>query len=715
MFVVSTSICLAIVVITLTRLVPLERYKDLFFWVLIANFLPIFLVVFLQYSNTFRPLKADTRQASPLTRQFAKLFSLIAILPVVFVAVFLGASFNRGMENWFSTQVSAVIEQSASISQSNQDAVADDIRLDIGVMAIDLNRAYLGFKNEPEVFERFLLEQASFRNFTGAVIINAEGNILASSDSVVRRVYEPPSSDMLFTASSGDVSVQLSNETSRFWALYKLVDFEDGFLYTVRPINPILLDSLVGSQTALENYRAAEKLSQSLQLILLLGFVQLTALILVMFVRIGVLLADDIAGPILILADAADKVRQGDLTVHLDVPPDNNEVAELTSTFNNMTAQLKAQTAELERREEEALERRNFTETVLENVRSGVVRTDNGLRLTLTNSVARNAFRKMSSNDCQNLRDVSQQLADVAQTAIDTESSVSEALVMTFSDGVQKHYLVRAEPIDEVFSDVVLTFDDTTDLVTSQRQLAWRDVARRVAHEIRNPLTPIQLSAERLGRKYRKLIPEDDTVFERCLDTITRQVDDIGRMIGEFTSFARMPKPEVTKFDFIDLCERKVFDARLAMPDISYDLVFEERPVFLTGDERLLGQVFTNILKNAGEALNSGGMSGKDRKSVCTTIRQTTTHITIEIEDNGPGFPTEERHKILEPYVTSRDEGIGLGMAIVNRIILDHDGQLTLMDRRDGDKGARVDIRLPISGPRSRHSEDKQSSEETLI
>ena len=275
---------------------------------------------------------------------------------------------------------------------------------------------------------------------------------------------------------------------------------------------------------------------------------------------------------------------------------------------------------------------------------------------------------------------------------------------------------MRAVPSHEDELGCILTFDDTTRLISAQRQTAWRDVARRVAHEIRNPLTPIQLSAERLRRRYRKSIDEDDQVFDRCIDTIFRQVSDIGRMVEEFSTFARMPKPEVKAFDLIEQVRECVFAARLSKPNIEYDYQTNQKEIQIFGDSRLLSQALTNLLKNAGEAversLEADDECESRSPSVTTDIQVTDDYVILDIEDTGPGFPKANRHHFLEPYYTTREQGVGLGLAIVNRIVEDHGGQLTLLDRRDEMRGARVCIQLPLSGPSDETVESWTLSEE---
>ncbi len=713
LFLVASITAVVVTLVSFVGFGPITPASRSMIWLLVINFVLIGILAFSVGIDYFRlrPQNSSVGQGK-LARRFTTLFSLAAIVPAIFVAVFLGTSLNRSIDSWFSDRIQNIVENSASVSRSNLQTIADDIRLDMGIMAIDLNTAVVGFETEPDVFARFLQEQALFREFTSALILDSSGSILLASDPQSRRSFEPPAYDMFETADSNDVAVELSNATSQFWALYKLEDFDDAYVYTARPIHSALLESFVNSEQALSDYRVAEERSRRLEVIFMLGFVQITALILLFVVRYGVQAADEITRPIARLADAADDVRKGDLTVQVKMPKQDNEISELTASFNAMTTRLRGQRDEIDRAHDEALERTRFIEAVLQGVSAGVVRLDHDLTVTLANPSACTMFEALGSVEPVSLQIVSPEFARLAQEAIHHGEARSTTIVLNDEEG-QRHFLIRAEPTSDEPPGCILTFDDTSRLIAAQRQTAWRDVARRVAHEIRNPLTPIQLSAERLRRRYRKLVDDDDTVFDKCVDTISRQVGDIGRMVEEFSSFARMPKPEFEKYDLVGLVSNCVFSARLSKPDIDYELKSELPGIEVFGDQRLISQAVTNILKNAGEAVERAA-DDRDELSVVTTIRLADNEIEIDFEDSGPGFPAENRHRILEPYVTTREQGVGLGLAIVNRIIEDHGGRLSLLDRLDGKPGARVAVRLPLNGPAEDLANNWLSPEEHL-
>ena len=706
-FLLASFIAVIVTLVSFSGFGPIRPASASMIGLQIINFILIGVLAFYVGRDFFALSKNGeavdgTRGSGKLARQFALSFGLAAIAPAILVALFLGTSLNRGIENWFSERIQSIVETSANVARSNLQSIADDTRLDVGIMGLDLNAAVIGFETEPDVFAEFLVQQASFREFPGAFLLNESGDIVLATDAASRRAFVPPLSEMFETANLGDVAVRLDNSSSQFWALYKLQAFDATYLYTARPIDRGMLESLVQAEQTVSDYRVAEERSRRLQIIFLLGFIQITALILLFFLRFGVRSAAEISSPILRLADAADDVRRGYLKAQVPMPTSDNEVADLTASFNAMTRQLLEQRDTIDLAHREAIERSRFIETVLEGVSAGVIRTDENLNLTLVNRSAKQMFPQLECEDAVFLGDVLPEFAQLATDAM-AENVRREKTIVMDEDGAQTHFVLRVSPATGQEPGCIITFDDNTRLISAQRQTAWRDVARRIAHEIRNPLTPIQLSTERLKRRYRKVVAEDDTVFDKCTDTILRQVSDIGRMVEEFSSFARMPKPELREFDFMEIVRSAIFGNRLTLPEIRISLHASEQQINIWGDDRLLGQVLTNLIKNAGEAVRRRS-EGADLESlpepcIDVSVEVIGNSIVAEIEDTGPGFPQENRSQFLEPYFTTREQGVGLGLAIVNRIVLDHGGHLTLLDRRDGEIGARVAVQLPISGP----------------
>jgi two-component system nitrogen regulation sensor histidine kinase NtrY len=373
-----------------------------------------------------------------------------------------------------------------------------------------------------------------------------------------------------------------------------------------------------------------------------------------------------------------------------------DEIADLADAFNQMTDRLSRQTGALDRARIEAETRSAFIEAVLAGVEAGVVRVGADLRITVANASAQTLLGFVHhSAVATELSAVAPEFVAATRRAIETGQSVDTSFRRVTEAGAM-HLQVRVAPEYEA-RGAVITFHDTTRLVLGQRQAAWRDVARRIAHEIRNPLTPIQLSAERLRRRFSGQIQTDRETFERCTETITRQVADIGRMVEEFSGFARMPKPTFGSFNLIDMVQAVAFSQRMATPAISVNVNTPPKVIAMMGDERMLAQALTNVVKNAAEAVERQIEAGEAKTGAVTLdVYEDGDEVQVTIRDNGPGFPVEDRDRLLEPYVTTRKNGVGLGLAIVSRIVEDHGGRIWLGDNDLAASGARVDIRMPM-------------------
>jgi two-component system, NtrC family, nitrogen regulation sensor histidine kinase NtrY len=372
-----------------------------------------------------------------------------------------------------------------------------------------------------------------------------------------------------------------------------------------------------------------------------------------------------------------------------------DEIAALGNTFNKMTGELQFQRIAIEQAREEAESRSAFIRAVLEGVSAGVVSLDDSATVRAANGSAARLLR-LEEGELEGL--------DFSLTVPEFASIVARARQGLPAQG-QAERLVGAETllfdVRAAFAgeDLVVTFDDVSGLLAAQRQAAWKDVARRIAHEIKNPLTPIQLSAERLKRKYGESVVGDRETFVRLTDTIVRQVTDIGRMVDEFSAFARMPAP---RFEVDDICEalrQAVFAQRIASPDIDVTSALPPEPIMVSMDTRLITQAFANILKNAAEGIATRGAKAGDSVigEIHASLRLEGGKAHIDIIDNGVGFPVQDRRRLLEPYMTTRAKGTGLGLAIVARAFEEHGGGLELADRSDGQKGACVRMSIPLA------------------
>ncbi|WP_147372296.1 sensor histidine kinase NtrY-like [Henriciella barbarensis] len=694
LFLVAAFLAAAVTFVAVSGMDPIEPVSRDVQAMIIANTLIIITlgIIVVQRYRASRTLEKGA-EGNRLARRFLLLFSLSAVIPALVVSVFLWAAISRGFDTWFGERVFTLVEQTATVARENVDEYSDALEEDTRLAASDINNALEGLTQEPEAFSSYLGMQALIRNMRVGYVIDREGRPLAigenaSNDSLYRR----PTPDMFDEADAGEVYLSLFEAEGFTTSLIKLGGMENAYLYLAKPLDRDAFARLRRAEQALEEYRIAGDMSSRSQALFFVAYGQIVALVLLMAIRLALEAASRITGPIGRLANAAQSVRDGDLDIRVPLPQGEDEVRALTRSFNVMTEQLGAQRSALIYAREEAEDRRLFLETLLEEVSAGVIRIDESFVVTLANPSAQKLLEAEPPIDGCHLSEIAPAFMPHVEEAMATRLPIDASLDMRTAGGA-RHFRLKAAR--DSTGGLVLTFDDATRLVTAQRQLAWRDVARRIAHEIRNPLTPIQLSAERIRRRYSQYIPEDDTVFDKCTDTILRQVSDIGRMVEEFSGFARMPKPTLESFDLAQLIDETGFSQQVVSPDIDVEIKHVRKPLIISADERLLGQAIGNIVKNAAEAIERRPENDEAKGGIEITTEDTEDFITIIIEDNGPGFPEEARERLLEPYVTTREKGTGLGLAIVNRIIVDHGGAIQLQERDESRSGAKVRITLP--------------------
>ena len=464
------------------------------------------------------------------------------------------------------------------------------------------------------------------------------------------------------------------------------------FLVTGHAIDLKVVDYIKSIEFAGKFYAQIEQALRRSQLVIFLICGAIALLMLLAAVWLAILFATRLTEPIGGLMAAAERVRDGDLAARVEEGPPNDELGQLARSFNRMTSQIEQQRGELVDANKELDTRRRLTDAVLAGVSAGVLSIDGKGIVTRAN---RSALELMALPEDgvldRPLVDLMPEIAPLAAQAAERPDRAIQGQMETLQHGTRRLLLVRISASSDTGS--VVTFDDVTDLMSAQRMAAWGDVARRIAHEIKNPLTPIQLSAERLKRRYLKQIKDDPETFSICTDTIIRQVGDIGRMVDEFSSFARMPRPTVQPEDAKELCQQALFLQRNGNATIRYLPTLPDGPVPLICDRRQISQVLTHILKNAAEAIE-----GRDEQTgqalppgeISLTLHDDGATVSIVVTDNGKGLPQEGRDRLTEPYMTTRSKGTGLGLAIVKKIMEDHGGSLMLGDREGG--GARISL-----------------------
>jgi two-component system nitrogen regulation sensor histidine kinase NtrY len=626
--------------------------------------------------------------------RFVRLFALAAVVPAAVVFIFYGVLVSRGVENWFSERVQTVVENAATVFRSYVDEQTRYIVEHVTPMAADLNREAGALQARPDQVDQYLGALASYHAFPAAYLIDRQGRVLARVESPDAPPYVVPPKAGFDAADAGEIYVPDFGGADVMRAVYRLNAYEDVYLYVARPLREGIINYLRQAEGSLVSYRDVAQNRERIQTIFALSYAETALLVLVGAVWLGLGAANAISAPVARLVQAAGRVAGGDLDARVDADGDPEEIAVLSRAFNSMTHDLQAQQEALRRAGEEAESRRLFIETVLAEVSAGVIGLDRRGRISVANRQAALLLALPGDHGRgRKLADVAPEFAEVAAGAGRGGEAEEEVDVVRGRDS--RRLRVRASHSE---GGLVLTFDDITRLLTAQRNAAWRDVARRIAHEIKNPLTPIQLSAERLRKKYRKDIAEAELeTFDRCTDTIVRQVGDIGRMVDEFSAFARMPAPKFAQVDAEELLRAAVFAQRVASPELTVELEEPTPDVMLLADGRMLGQALTNVLKNAAEAVEARrARSPRLKGRIVARLTMQDGQAAFEVEDNGVGLPDKDRDRLTEPYVTTREKGTGLGLAIVKRILEDHGGELELADARSG-QGALAVLRLPAA------------------
>ncbi len=630
------------------------------------------------------------------------LFSLVAVTPAILVAIFSALFLHIGVRAWFDERVRTALDESLAVAEAYLGEHQQNIRADALAMVADINRdPYV--ESTPGRLGQILAAQTAIRGLTEAMVLDGVGRVSARSALTFSLEFDTIPEDALARARAGEVVVLTSDSDDRVRALVKIERLVDTFLYVGRFVEQQVVVHMNRTREAVDEYRRLQGSLSQVQ-IMLAGIFGLVALLLLLAsIWVGLVLATQLWEPISALIAAAERVRAGDLGVRVDEGAPADELGTLSRAFNRMTGQLAEQRRELVEASRQIDERRRFTEAVLDGVSAGVVGLDAEGRVHLPNRVAAVLLGlDLDQALGQRFATLVPEAAGLLAAAMADAGRVHQAQIVLEREPAPRTLLVRiaGEPGEGgAAGGFVVTFDDITELLSAQRKAAWADVARRIAHEIKNPLTPIQLSAERLKRKYLREVVSDPETFAACTDTIVRHVGDIGRMVDEFSAFARLPAPILRQETLQELVREAVLLQANANPAIAFDSMLPEAPVTVTCDARQVVQSLTNILKNAVEAIEArhaaqGESAAPGRIEVTLAIED--DRAVIEVADNGRGLPREGRDRLTEPYVTTRDKGTGLGLAIVRKVMEDHGGFLALADREGG--GARVRLIFPLGG-----------------
>ncbi|MEM8812915.1 MAG: PAS domain-containing sensor histidine kinase [Pseudomonadota bacterium] len=654
------------------------------------------------------------RAAARLHIRIVSLFSFLAVVPAVFVAIIASITLDRNLDRWFSARISQIIGNSESLAEAYVEEHGRVLQANMLAMAADIDRARQIYEFSPSQFDRIMLTLTTIRQMPVSFIVNGAGEVVLRT--VVDATVTPlmPSPDSLAKAAEGEPVIFLPGDSGQVGGLMKLKAYDDFYLFVVRRLDPKVTEFFRLVQQDAQQYRDLERSRQSIQVANALLYIGVAMMLLLAAIWVGLGFSDRLVTPIRRLITAADQVSRGNLHVQVPVKEREGDFANLGAMFNTMTQQLRTQRDEILSASEQDNRRRRFTETVLSGVTASVIGIDSTGTVTIANPSALDLFETTEGDLIGTpLTNIVPELEDFLAAVLMSERPVPPKQVSIMRG--QRTRILTARATGNVVRDpsatIVITLDDISDLVSAQRSAAWADVARRIAHEIKNPLTPIQLSAERIRRRYGKKIGEDTGVFDQCVDTIVRQVGDIGRMVDEFSSFARMPKPVMAERDLGAIVREAVFLQSVGFSDIDFETDIVETDLTGQFDERLIVQAISNLVKNAGEAVSGTRLSHGERGKVVVSVRKTGADFVIDVCDNGAGFPVEARENLLEPYMTTREKGTGLGLAIVRKIIEEHNGRIELLDApsvAEGGQGALVRITLsplPAGGTTSETSD----------
>jgi len=641
------------------------------------------------------------------------IFSFLTVTPAIIMTIFSVFFLHFGIQNWFSGQVRTAINESQAVAEAYLREHQQVIRADILAMAGDIDRQAGMLIGNSDALEKVVETQSLLRNLSEAMIFDTNGRVLARSSLTFTLAFETIPDYLIERADQGEVLVLTRESDDRVRALVKLNNFSNGtYLFVGRMVDPTVLGHLNDTREAVAKYSSLERERSDLQLKAMMIFIIAALLLLFAAIWLGLSFSRHLVAPVIEMIKAADRVRAGDLTARVEESTEQDEFGVLGKTFNKMTEQIREQRNELILTNRQLDERRRFTETVLSGVSSGVIGVDEKGIITLANSSALGLLRQESDDLVE--KDILKVLPDLGEylaQSFDKPGKITQAEIPFLrDDGNRRTFLARitvdkSEDTKDAPKRAVITFDDITELEAAQRKAAWADVARRIAHEIKNPLTPIQLSAERLRRKYLGQITEDPETFSRCTDTIIQHVEDIGRMVSEFSSFARMPEPVMKNNDIVKQLKDMVVMQQQAHPQIKLETLVDEKqiPASVQCDMHQIRQAVTNIIQNAVDSLEA--TDKKDKTIQINLLRDDEYGVCIAVNDNGKGFPADEDlSRLSEPYVTHREKGTGLGLAIVKKIMDDHKGKLFLgvpewlTERKDWHDigGATIVITIPV-------------------
>ena len=700
--------------VVLADLTPISPTHYVVVTLLLANAATVILLLTIIVREVWQVVQArrSGRAAARLHINIVGLFSIIAAAPAIMVAIVASVTLDRGLDRLFSTRTRSAIENSLIVAEAYLRDHAQIARSDIMLMAYEIARSKTTFDQDPEKLRQYLTFQSAVRGLAAAIVLDKDLKVISRADVNISQTFALPPRDALAHITDKEPQIVLLPDTNYVAAIIKLDQYENSYLYLTRLLDPRVVPQLQATQASASEYASLEQRRVGVQVAFALMYTVIALIVLLSAVWLGLNFANRLVAPIRRLIGAANAVSTGNLYVRVPVRQSEGDLAHLGETFNRMTQELRTQRDDIMHARDLIDSRRRFTEAVLAGASAGVIGVDGNGAVSILN---RSAEKLIGRTESETLgRPLTEVLPELSGIMTEAQSGAHTQDQITVSrNGRERNLSVRVTTEQSGESDrgYVVTLDDITELVTAQRTSAWADVARRIAHEIKNPLTPIQLSAERLRRKYGKMIVEDRDVFEQCTDTIVRQVDDIRRMVDEFSHFARMPKPVIGAEDVADAVRQTAFLMRVGNSEINIHVDITEDPMPARFDRRLVSQALTNIIKNATEAIAAVPPGELGKGEIGVYAARDGDDVVIDVVDNGIGLPKANRSRLLEPYVTTREKGTGLGLAIVGRIVEEHGGSIELRDAAEkipGQRGAWVRVRFAAAGKTEPAGSEKQ-------
>ena len=646
---------------------------------------------------------------SRLHMRLSRVFAIVALIPTVLVAVFAVVTLSIGVEGWFSKNVQNVVKSSLSAAEAYKNEQRDDLKIDLSFMSVRLNeyKKSNSFVSDSDLRVQLIsIQKLIQRGLKEAYIIDRNANLRSRGELSYLFGYEEPSDEIMKSAELGDLIIIEDWPNNEFRSLIRLESFEDKYLYISRTVDGKILNLLDKTMESAITYNTMESQREKILWsygLLYLGF---ATFVILSSILLGMLFAERLSRPVGRLAGAAQRLGAGDFDVKVIEEKGDDEIAMLSRVFNHMTKQVKRQRDDLIAANDYTERRRRLFDSVLSGVTAGVIGLSSDGNIGFINLAAQKLLNLNSDNhEGKSIQIAVPEFIDLFRLIQKNDNKTQQQEIKLTRAGAIEILLVRISARiseNELVEGYVITFDDVTNLVSAQRLAAWGDVARRIAHEIKNPLTPIQLSAERLKRKYSPIVGTEDSNLSQYCDVIIRQTNDLRRIVDEFSKFARMPEPIKRPTNVTKLLKDVILLFQVSSPKINivFNNLYDDFNISI--DETMINQAFTNLIKNAGEAIESKLNSQPDLKfdpEIRITIDQIMNDLEITIEDNGIGLPNQGRSRLFEPYVTNRENGTGLGLSIVKKIIEEHNGSLELLDASPFSKtdsfGAKMRIVFP--------------------